>query len=214
VVIAKTDYDDAYFGFANGLHRDSGYHDYTAERRYNIVQDIRDGSNALLKQGTGNFYLDKLQWLISKTESLSNKSILELGCALGYMGEAALSLSLNWTGVDIYANAKAHAPTSVQSKLIVSDALAYLLTQGVNAFDFVVSFRFIECIDDLEMPALVTAMNKVGRKQIHIIDEAPNSEFYNAKTLEEWKSTFSWRKGTILVKNETLMSATPKIVVV
>jgi len=214
VVIPTTDYDRAYFGDDPDLKRTSGYTDYAAERKYATKENIVSAAGAVLLQSTGNRIKDKITWLQQKAGSLANLKILELGCAYGYFVEDARALGLNWTGVDVSAHAISQCAPAISNFVVNQDATAYLTGQGNNAYDVIVSFRFIECFDSAGLQALITQMNRVGKKQIHIIDEAPNTDFYTALTLEQYKANFSWKKGAILIRNEDFYSANPKVVIV
>ena len=208
MVIAKTDYDRAYFGDDPDIRRVSGYTEY---KRWLRTADIRDANNNLVFQSTGEFFKDLLLRFKNLQGIATNAKVLELGCAKGFMVEDARAAGIDWRGVDASPWAMSQCAPAILPFVVNADALTYLLTQGTNAYDYIVSFRFIECIDDLEMPALVTAMNKVGRKQVHVIDEACNPQYYNAKTLEDWKAQFAWKKGTILVRNEDFYSVNNKV---
>ncbi|MEK6862007.1 MAG: hypothetical protein AABY07_08640, partial [Nanoarchaeota archaeon] len=67
--------------------------------------------------------------------------------------------------------------------------------------DVIFTCRFLECIDDMDLIQLINEMNRISKKQIHIIDEQPNSDFYNVKTLKTWKN-LNFTQGTIFISNE------------
>ena len=72
-----------------------------------------------------------------------------------------------------------------------------------NDYDVIFSSQFLECIDDVDLPDLITEMNRIAKTvQIHLItttiSDSTSATKYNLKTLADW-ATLGFDSGTRLL---------------
>lgn len=151
--------------------------------------------------------------------ALSGKSVLDVGCAKGFLVEDLCDAGVDAYGLDVsdWAINSCNDPrTDLAAKLRRSDLASrfYLgdvrtaLAQFVrNQFDFAVSFRFLECLDPADLPGVVTELNRVSRNQVHIVDQFTGAKegagaYYTQHTTAEWRDSYGWSKGTRFIAME------------
>ena len=66
------------------------------------------------------------------------------------------------------------------------------------------------CFSDAEIAAMVTELNRISSDQFYMIDENANTDFYNPKTIEEWRDGFNWEQGTIFFKSSSWGNSNPQ----
>ena len=128
-----------------------------------------------------------------------NSNVLILGSAKGYIVHDLRNLGVEAEGCDVSQYAYDQADLEVQPYLTVADALTYLNTLKKNSFTYIFSRWFLCCIDDTDMPELITAMADVARNLVHIVMMHPNPLYYTVHTPQEWLDLFDWPTGTIIV---------------
>lgn len=169
MVLNAEDYDAAYFGYIESdLKRKSGYSNY-----------LELQTNYIAKRNYEKF--------IASHNFKAKDKILELGAAVGYFGKIARVNGLNVKCVDVsqwcYDN-------RMHPDFEKADAFEFLPGVQDKSFDYIISFGFLECFADTKLQALVILMNQVAKKQIHVIYKEGKSQWYNIKTISQWKSFF------------------------
>lgn len=190
MVLDPSEYDASYFdGKTQALRHNAGYSKY--ERWYRI-----SGENS-----SGEFFKDQAgDWL--GRFNLSGKKILDVGCAKGFHVEDLRALGVDAWGVDVSSYAIGEAAPAIAPYLEVADIRTRINTYGNKEWDVIFSARFLECIDEADLPALIDGFNKKSHRQVHIIDEEPNSVYYLARSLGWW-SQLPFARGTVLVGRES-----------
>ena len=135
-------------------------------------------------------WLERAQTLI-RNYGLSGK-VLELGCAMGSWVEAMRRTGLEAYGLDLpwpIDFALANLWPELEPCLVKADARDYLSSsvRRKGEWDFIVSWNFLECLSDKDLRLVVPKLDYVAKDQIHIIDPRADGEFYNRKTLAEWR---------------------------
>jgi 2-polyprenyl-3-methyl-5-hydroxy-6-metoxy-1,4-benzoquinol methylase len=189
-MIAAPDFDAAYFGDDPLVISRAGYSSYARWHRHQ-GQDSR-----------GEWWKDKAVELINKFGLQPNWKLLEIGCAKGFLVEDLRELGVNAFGLDVSPHAVSSAPAAVQPFLAAGDSRTALSGYSNREFNALISLRFLCCIPEPDLPALITQMNRISRFQAHVIDETPNPEFYLVKPLDWWRA-LGWAKGTLLISQET-----------
>ena len=169
MVLSKEDFDDAYFGdVESDLKRKSGYSNYLEQHTNYIQKRIYE------------------KFIVAHDFKPGDK-ILELGAAVGYFGKIARVNGLNVKCVDVsqwcYDN-------RMHPDFEKADALEFLPGVQDKFYDYIISFGFLECFADTKLQALIILMNQVAKKQIHVIYKEGKSQWYNIKTISQWKSFF------------------------
>jgi cyclopropane fatty-acyl-phospholipid synthase-like methyltransferase len=133
--------------------------------------------------------------------SLAGRKIVELGCAWGslvrylrQMGADAYGVDLSWPisqGIALWPE--------LQPYLIVADARTWIGTQGKNSWDAIISRGFLDCLTDAELAVFIPKMNNACKfQQVHIIDQSDDPEYYNQKTLAQWRA-LPFEAGTLIL---------------
>jgi hypothetical protein len=132
---------------------------------------------------------------------LAGRKIVELGCAWGSLVRYLRSLGANAYGVDLswpISQGVAMWP-ELQPYLIVADARTWIASQGKNSWDAVISRGFLDCLTDAELATFIPVMNNACKfQQVHIIDQTDDPEYYNQKTLAEWRA-LPFEAGTLIL---------------
>lgn len=208
-----SEYDASYFdGRLQPTRRNAGYSLY---RRWE-----RDGSELFTDIAQG--------WLNHLT--LPNQKVLEVGCAKDFIVENLVDNGVDAYGLDVSdwcINTCNQAGTDqaatirrpdLASRFFLGNALDPVNGLGQfrrNEFDVVISFRFLECIEDADMPTLVSELNRITRGvQVHMIDVFPSEtegggRFYTNRTPRQWLDDFNWEVGTrITASNDPAQAET------
>ena len=169
MTLAEEDFDAAYFGdVESDLIRKCGYLDYLALKTNHIQKEIYE------------------KFILAHAFRPDDK-ILELGAAVGFFGKIAGINGLNVKCVDVSQWCYDHR---LHSDFEKASAFQYLKTLGSKSYDYIISFGFLECLDDAKLQALIILMNRVAKKQIHCLYGIGNPKYYNLKTVPQWKSFF------------------------
>lgn len=189
-LLQPSEYDASYFdGAKQATRHNAGYSEYERWKRF-------EGEGSL-----GEYWKD-LANKFSNTHALQNKKVLEIGCAKGFVVEDLRELGVDAYGLDVSAYAIGEASEAVKSYLTVGDIRTALAGYSRNEFDVVFSLRTLECFSEAELPDIIAEMNRISRKQIHVIDETSNSNFYLEKPLSWWQG-LGFQKLTFLVSNQS-----------
>lgn len=180
-VLQPNEYNASYFdGASQSLKHNAGFSKY--------VRWERNGSE---------FWLDIAKHL--KEKNILSGKVLELASAKGFITEDLRNLGIDAYGIDVSQYAYDQADPSVKPYLTVGDVRTALAGYSNKEFDFVFSVRLMECVDDADIPDLITEINRISKKQAHIITTGNhiNTNYYNFKSLSSWLS-YDWNKKTVL----------------
>lgn len=198
-ILQTSDYDAAYFGDtaeSGGFKNIAGYSHYLEKAGEKTRAD------------EGNFnkpYNIKREGLKKSFEAfgLENSSITQLGGGCGHLGALMIEEGFTWHVVDA-SNWCFRHKVIPDINFTESTALDYLALQGNNSLDVIMTTRFLVCLSDPDIQILIDEMRRTTRNQVHFVDERPNPAWYSARTLEQWRDTFSWPNNSItLVSIET-----------
>lgn len=181
----------AYFGEGD-LRHGAGYSNYELEFKYQNTTHFKDRLTNLLARGGFNRQMD----------------VLELGGARGHRAEFALSNIPNiqsWEIIDLYDSPYKRTATGLtytigDARTLLADTQAY----KNGGKDVVVSFRFLECIPEADLPALISNINRVAKSyQFHVVGGTENnSTYYNANDTSWWAQQ-GFEGGTILIDHKS-----------
>lgn len=196
--LLPSEYDQSYFdGKEATLAHNAGYSFYRRwyRRDGNIIN-----SDAI---DTGEEWSDRAAKLLKDHPSLTNKNLLEIGCAKGFLVEDLRDRGLDAWGLDVSQYCYDQASAAVQPYITVADVRTHLSTYRNNEWDFVLTRRLLECLDPADLPGVITQMNRICKNtQIHIIQTDPPDQWYNAQPLSWW-ATQGFNSGTILISLKT-----------
>jgi hypothetical protein len=133
--------------------------------------------------------------------SLVGRKVVELGCAWGSLVRYLRQLGADAYGVDLsYPISQGIAMwPELEPYLIVADARVWVPAQAKNSWDGIISRGFLDCLSDAELAVLIPAMNKAAKfAQVHIIDQTDDPEYYNQKTLAQWRA-LPFEAGTLIL---------------
>ena len=54
---------------------------------------------------------------------------------------------------------------------------------------------------------MVPELNRISSDQFYVIDEIAPTQYYNSKTIEQWRDAFSWEQGTVFIKSNRFNQA-------
>ena len=186
MVLTAAEYDASYFdGDTQALSHNAGYSYFTRWQRF-------DGPNS-----TGEYWKD-LASLFTERFSLRGRTVLEVGCAKGFIVQDMRDLGVNAFGIDVSSYAVSCADPSVRAFIQCGNILD--IDYEENQFDSLFSTDFFECVTDETAQMLINKFNHMARTQFHLIGTHTNPRFYNVHSLEEW-ITLEWKPGTVLFGN-------------
>jgi hypothetical protein len=200
MVLNTKQYDAAYFGDcveSGGIKTTYGYTCYmrqTGQRNRHVLGKEESPFNPRLKM------------LSSKMVGidLANISVLDVGGAVGFYSEYGKELGIStWDVFDLNIGTwlERHKLDAVD-KFITGDARTDLSKIKTNSYGMVFSSRFLDCIDDKDIPGIIKEMNRIsGKIQVHIISETSN-KFYNEHELSWWAKQ-GFNEGTRLISYHT-----------
>jgi len=171
MVLQRNKYDAAYFGDvieSGGTRHDAGYTNYL-ELHTNWKQKLQ------------------IQKFLTRHNIPKTSKILELGAGVGFMGKIATEEGYtDWTCVDWSNWAKRHEVYPVTEE----DGLVFLQAQTDNAFDYIVSRAFLECIPSNQLQNYATEGKRVATNHIHTTFLSANTQYYEIKTIPDWATDF------------------------
>lgn len=192
-LLLPSEYDISYFdGDITSIKHNAGYSKY--ERWYN---------------GNSNNF-DLMSVDILNRYAVGNKRILEICSAKGFLVQDLRTRGINAFGVDVSQYAYDQADPSVQPYLTVADIRigqsTYLEDFNNNYFSLIIGMDCLCCFSDAEITAMVTQLNRISSNQFYVIRETSNPAYYNPKTIQQWRDSFSWKQGTVFVKSDKFNS--------
>jgi hypothetical protein len=198
-VIPVSEYDASYFEGGSQTYTHNGGYTWYGKTNFNTKGIF--APDVPIEESTGNVFGDMIKALNFRASGvLVGKKCLVLGCAYGFEVKAMRDLGVDAYGIDVSAFAISQASAEIAPYLSVHDARTYLPTLGKNAYDYIFSRGFLECLTDAEVTALIIQMDRVSKSgQMHQF-VAANADYYNVKTLQEWATQFNW-SSTILMQN-------------
>ena len=200
-LLQPSEYDVRYFeGRTQTYTHNAGYGEY-----HRIQYDRKAaGFGFPLEESTGNMFGDLMLSMNYRMNGVwNNRKVLVLGCAYGYEVKALRDLGILADGIDVSPFAISQADPSISQYLQVQNALTYLPTLAKNAYDYIFSRWFLECMSDSDLAILLPEMDRVSKSgQMHIMSTHSPSEFYNIKTLQEWAALDFGRNNTALIVND------------
>lgn len=186
-VLTAAEYDAYYFeGKTQTYTHNAGYGSYS-RMQWNRH---KAGYGFTLEESTGTFFGDLMKSANYTMNGVWNtKNVLVLGCAYGFEVKELRDLGIIADGIDVSSYAISQADSSVAPFLSVQNALTYLPTLARNAYDYIFSRWFLECLSDSDLAILLPEMKRVAKSgQMHIMSSKSPSEYYNIKTLAEWQA--------------------------
>lgn len=190
------DYNASYFdGITQPTRHNAGYSLYKRWPRYDRIRG-RSGS-------TGEYFKDLAEALMEELElDVGNKQVLIIGCAKGFLVKSLRDLTVDAWGIDVSSYAIGEAEPGMGDYLEIADARTKLADYNNNAWDYIISMRFMECVPDVDVDALITEMNRVSKNQYHIIGEFENANYYTQRSIADWILK-DWAAGTVLESHAT-----------
>ena len=204
MVLTTDRYNAAYFGDtveSGGLKDVNGYTGGYLEKGQRNRFDEGDEANPY------NPEIKKFIDEIESRQTFNNIDVLEIGGAVGFYAEYAKDLGVkSYDVIDVSNWCFRHKVAAVDT-FTEGNALTILPTLRRNQYDLVFSKQFLDCVDDSDLPGLITEMNRITKsRQVHIITETINRDDtrpnYNLKTLAQW-ATQGFEAGTILISWNT-----------
>ena len=204
MVLSNTEYNENYYNGRNtGIRLSWGYPNIRERGQLNRFDEGQENLpyNARIKE-----QLDLLSGI-----NLSNYDVLDIGGAVGNYSHLGKRLGVKtWTVLDYNIDGWCEAnKLSTVDTFLTGDAKTILPTMRRNQYEIIFTSQFLECIDDNDLPDLITEMNRVAKTiQIHLISTTPNFDNeiaktkYNLKTLVEWKS-LGFESGTRIIDFHT-----------
>lgn len=207
MVLSSSEYNENYFNGRNtGIKLSWGYADI---REHGQLNKFDEGDEANPYNSTIKNQLDLLTDL-----NLSNMGVLDVGGCIGNYSHLGKKLGVGtWTVLDLNIDGWCEAnKLDTVDTFITGDARILLASKQQfkkNSYDIIFTSQFLECIDDADLPDLITEMNRITKTvQIHLISTTPNitdipsQSKYNLKTLSEW-ATLGFESGTRLIDFHT-----------
>jgi len=195
-ILQTSEYDASYFdGALQPMRHNAGYSEY--KRWYR-----NEGEGSL-----GEFWKDYAARWINHL-ALSGKKVLEIGCAKGFLVKDLRDMGVDAWGLDVSQYAVDNCEPEVAPYLQVGDARTALAQYNNKQWDVLITLRFLECIPEADLPALITQMNRISKLQVHVVDDftgdkAVAAQYYVSKTQAQWAS-LGFAKGTKIVAQENL----------
>lgn len=212
MVLPTTRYNAAYFGDiveSGGIKDIAGY---TGGYKTHATEKFR------FTEGLENLPFNPkwrdLTQAISVNINFTNKKILDVGGAIGpFADEGKNTLGARVYDVIDVSNWCARNVLPDVDNFLEGNALDVLPTLRNNEYDIILSMQFLDCIDDTDLPTLISEMNRVSKtQQLHWVTETINRsdtrDFYNLKTINDWAIGRGWQSGTTIFSHNTKSSIT------
>lgn len=187
-LLDPSEYDASYFdGASQPLAHNAGYSRYERWVRDDSPQNPDDAGE----------YWAEIARRLNSNNRFNNKTVLEVGCAKGFVVEDLRAIGIEAYGLDVSQYCYDQASPSIQPYFTVGDALTVLQTYSRNQFDWLFSMRLFECIPDADIQPIIDAMDFCSRNMFHQIGTQENANFYNIKTPAQWQA-YDWGVQTTL----------------
>lgn len=96
-------------------------------------------------------------------------SILECGCAAGYLIDELDFLGIFIEGIDKSPYIVGNAPVSIADRITIGD-IGDLSTLFPSQFDWIISWNVLDClIDDMNAQQICNQLNTLGKNQLHVL---------------------------------------------
>lgn len=199
LALTTDEYDAAYFGDTDesgGLKHIAGYSNYLEKANEKSRFDTGNEGNPY------NIKRENLKKTL-ETLGLENTSITQLGGGCGHLGAEMIEEGFTWHVVDV-SNWCFRHKVIPDENFTEQEALPFLQAQGNNSLGAILTTRFMVVLATADIQPLIDEMRRTTREQVHFIDEQANPEFYQQRTLEQWRDDFSWPNNNItLISIET-----------
>ena len=205
MVLLNTEYNENYYNGRNtGIKLSWGYADIRERGQLNRFDEGKENEpyNSVIKS-----QLDLLSGF-----NFSKIDVLDIGGAVGNYSHIGKRLGVkSWTVLDYNIDGWCEAnKLSTVDTFLTGDAKTILPTMRKNEYEVIFTSQFLECVDDSDLPNLITEMNRISKnQQIHLIStinnitDIPSKSKYNLKTLAEW-SALGFESGTRIIDFHTL----------
>lgn len=133
------------------------------------------------------------------------KKVLELGCAKGFFVKMLRDLGVNAFGMDISDYAAVDTGIGyVDGYMWQGDVRTDLATIGNKEYNLVYSIGLFECLAEAEVAGVVSEVNRIAKKQIHLFEVISPAAYYLVRSI-------SWWAGQGFA-NKTILAGTPGFV--
>ena len=184
-VLARADYDAAYYGIEDVDMHPAGYSDYS---RTSIIDS--DTGMELTKGMHHRIYTTYQSWL-------TGGKVLSVGCALGFDVEDMRSFGVDCYGVDWSDYLTPFIDKSLTPYITIEDAITHL--QGVpdDHYKCIFGLRFLPCLSTRNAATFMTLANSKSQHQFYLVDDtdvytsedrAALGQYYNIKAKSEWQT--------------------------
>lgn len=126
--------------------------------------------------------------------NLKNKTVLDVGCAFGFLLHDLRDMGCNAFGLDISNYAISQCDPYDENYVFTLDVNKKLPFKD-NEFDLLTSFGLLECISN--PTPVIKEFNRISKLQYHKITTQANPDYYFVRSLDECKK-LPFNKGTIL----------------
>lgn len=110
-------------------------------------------------------FRERARWI---EQNLSG-TILEVGCAAGYLIDELDFLGITIEGLDKSSYIVGIAPTSIADRITIGD-IANLSTFYSSQFEWIISWNVLDCLDsDSHAQQVCSQLNALGKNQLHVI---------------------------------------------
>lgn len=124
--------------------------------------------------------------------NLHGLKVLDVGCAKGFIVEDLRGFGVDAYGIDVSEYAISCAEESIKPYLYIGNAITDLNQFSDNEFDYIISKEFLDCVDRNDLSQLINEMNRISKKQIHIVLGEVLGEvlqkFYINEPVSFWKN--------------------------
>jgi len=128
------------------------------------------------------------------------QSILEIGCASGKLIKQFTNRDIFALGIEISPYIVGKAEEEIKPHLIMGDIRKDLAQFSDKRFDVVVSHMTLTYLSETDIEKLIPELNRISKKQVHLIQEAPDTRFNISHPIEWWgKLPF---ENTVLIGEE------------
>lgn len=119
-----------------------------------------------------------------------DKPLLIAGCGYGYTIEELVDKGVDAYGIDISQFALIQSAQRIRTRVAQADMTDLVEMEAIvnmfTDFETVVTEASMSCVDDPEMASMV--LNQIADNVIHLVRTDVNDEFYNVKSLTEWRA--------------------------
>lgn len=136
-------------------------------------------------------------------DRFSPKSVLDVGCARGFLVGHLRGMGIDARGVDISEWATGSVPPDGLGKHLKTADVTKGLPYKDGEFDLVTSQDFLEHIEEKHVDALIAELLRVGKRQFHIVT-TPEYTMHGDEThvcmrpLEWWQAKFPVAPGIVI----------------